>query len=355
VVAAVSGDLTADRRPFEAFWWLCKRLGLFWIARRLTRRRVRILCYHGFGTENEIGFRRGLFITPETFARRLDYVRSHHFSVVSLPDALRALDEGASRDGLTVITVDDVFFGFYQHAWPLLKRYGFPVTAYLTTYYARQPGPVFRLAIRFILWKTSAVKIDLSNVDERLHGVFDLTRASARDDAGSEIIALGESRPTEVERTALMHRTAAALGVDCAPLLQARTVDIVTLDEARELARNGVDLQLHTHRHRLPEEAHALKKEIDDNRAVLALITDGRFEHLCYPSGIWKESQWPAITAAGIASATTCDAGLNSAATPRLALKRLLDSEEVSQISFEAEMSGLKSLLRTLRTKVSVA
>ena len=197
----MSGDLTADRRPFEAFWWLCKRLGLFWIARRLTRRRVRILCYHGFGTENEIGFRRGLFITPETFARRLDYVRSHHFSVVSLPDALRALDEGASRDGLTVITVDDVFFGFYQHAWPLLKRYGFPVTAYLTTYYARQPGPVFRLAIRFILWKTSAVKIDLSNVDERLHGVFDLTRASARDDAGSEIIALGESRPTEVERT----------------------------------------------------------------------------------------------------------------------------------------------------------
>jgi hypothetical protein len=50
-----------------------------------------------------------------------------------------------------------------------------------------------------------------------------------------------------------------------------------------------------------------------------------------------------------IVSATTCEPGLNFRHTPRLALHRFLDGEDIDQIQFEAEMSGLNELLRRAR------
>jgi peptidoglycan/xylan/chitin deacetylase (PgdA/CDA1 family) len=341
-----------SRRLADVFWRLCKWCGFFQLARYVTRRRVRILCYHGFGTSEEVDFRPGLFITPATFERRLRYLAAYKYPVVGLAAALDAFDRGIYPDATTVITVDDVFFGFYRHAWPPLRRHGYPVTAYLTTYYCERGGPIFRLAVRYIMWKTTASVLNMSEIDDRMSGQFDLTSPAGRDDAESSIIAFGEALPTERERTELARQLACRLAVDLEPLVISRTVDIVSVDEARELARNGVDFQLHTHRHRLPEDPERLTREVQDNRAVLRTIGHGPFDHLCYPSGIWSPTQWDTLARLGVVSATTCDPGLNTRDTPRLALKRILDSEDVSQISFEAEMCGLKSLIRSLRAKV---
>jgi peptidoglycan/xylan/chitin deacetylase (PgdA/CDA1 family) len=340
---------SAPQRRADIFWRFCKRCGLFRLARYLTRHRIRILCYHGFGTDDEVDFRPALFITPATFQRRLQYLAANKYPVVGLAAALDGLDSGIYPDATTIISVDDVFFGFYRYAWPLLREHGYPVTAYLTTYYCERSGPIFRLAVRYLVGKTTASLLNVSEIDTRMSGEFDLTTSTGRDAAEAAVIAFGEALPAERERRELAQQLACRLDVDLEPLVSSRTVDIVSIDEARELARNGVDFQLHTHRHRLPQDRGRLTQEIQQNRDVLLQISDGPFTHLCYPSGIWSRDQWDAIAGAGVVSATTCDAGLNDADTPRLALKRILDSEEVSQISFEAEMSGLKSLIRSLR------
>ena len=48
-------------------------------------------------------------------------------------------------------------------------------------------------------------------------------------------------------------------------------------------------------------------------------------------------------------TATTCEPGLNSPSTPRLSLHRFLDGEDITQIEFEAEVSGFTELLRSVR------
>jgi hypothetical protein len=77
-------------------------------------------------------------------------------------------------------------------------------------------------------------------------------------------------------------------------------------------------------------------------------VVGRRLRHLCYPSGIWSEEQWQTLQSLDIRSATTCDRGFNSRSTPLLALKRFLDSEHLSQVEFEAELSGFTPTLRRL-------
>ncbi len=55
---------------------------------------------------------------------------------------------------------------------------------------------------------------------------------------------------------------------------------------------------------------------------------------------------WPALSAAGVRTATTCDVNLNRTDTPPLALTRFLDFHDMPEIVFEAELCGLGSLLR---------
>ena len=53
--------------------------------------------------------------------------------MMRLDEALATLDEGQLPSGSAVITVDDTFESFWADAWPLLSRFGYPVTTYVTT------------------------------------------------------------------------------------------------------------------------------------------------------------------------------------------------------------------------------
>jgi peptidoglycan/xylan/chitin deacetylase (PgdA/CDA1 family) len=328
--------------------YLCKWAGLFRISRFLTGEGVRILCYHGFGTGEEVDFRPGTFIRPDVFRRRLQLLRSARYRVVSLEDALDALDRGQVTTGLTVITVDDLFYGFYLYAVPLLMEYGIPATGYLTTYYCVNQEPVFRLLVQFIFWKTSVAKVDFSQLDSTLSFAADIRSTIARRDAEAKVIMFGQGLPTEEARCALARNLAKLLEVDCRRLVASRAFGIVSIEEARELTKRGIDMQLHTHRHRLPENREQVFREIEDNRRVLQRITDAPLRHFCYPSGVWSKRHWEWLKSAGVVSATTCESGLNYSGTPRLALRRILDDDNITQIAFEAEMTGFKSLVRRM-------
>ena len=99
---------------------LGKGLGFFQIARRLTRDRLRILCYHSFGTGEESAFRPKLFIDAGTFRRRLAWLAANGYPVVPLEAAVEGLARGTLPPRATVITIDDGFVGVYAHGWPLL-------------------------------------------------------------------------------------------------------------------------------------------------------------------------------------------------------------------------------------------
>lgn len=329
-----------------AVYRLAKMAGLFRLSRRLTSRKLRILCYHGVALHDEHRFRPGLFIRPETFAGRLAYLADHGYPVLELGMAMARLADGTLPRDATVITIDDGWYGTARHMAPLLAQYVFPSTLYVATYYLSKQTMVFNVAAAYALWKSAKPELDLAAVAPALAGVHALGTGPTRELACSRLCAHADTLDA-AGREALLESLCSALDVDYEFMREHDMFRFMTEAEARAATAHGMDLQLHTHRHQLPEtSAAALEGELGDNRRALAAVTAKPLVHFCYPSGEYSASQLPWLAAAGIQTATTTRMGFNTPATPPLELRRFLDSEALSELEFEAECCGFKELVR---------
>jgi peptidoglycan/xylan/chitin deacetylase (PgdA/CDA1 family) len=336
---------TLKRTFLQAF----KYLGLFSLARFLTRRGLRILCYHGFALSDESDFRPKLFMRPETFQTRMRYLSAQGYPVLSLDQACHGLEKGSLPDDAVAITIDDGFYSVFRCAAPVLKVHSLPATVYVTSYYSQMQSPIFRLVVQYMFWKTPENDLDTAGLRLPLSGKLPLRPNEKKDSIMWEIIRFGETRLEEPERRILAYELGTRLGVDYSNIQKTRELSLLNPQEIRDLATEGMDIQLHTHRHRLPEEQGLVEREIRQNREFLEPLVSKKLQHLCYPSGVWSKRHWPWLDRLEIISATTCGPGLNYAETPRLGLRRFLDGENISQIEFEAELSGFSEILRWVR------
>jgi peptidoglycan/xylan/chitin deacetylase (PgdA/CDA1 family) len=331
---------------------LGKYLGLFYLARLRTRKELRIVCYHGTSIANEADFRPDLFIASATLEQRLQYIVRKGFNVLSLEDAVVRLRNGTLPSNAVVITIDDGFYGTYKEALHLLKKYQLPATLYVTTYYSQHQNPIFRLLVQYIFWATENRSLNLNELG--IEGFRGEEAVSDRPDDATmwRIIDYGEIRLDEPGRRHLASRLATLLQVDLEELEKNRYLGLMSEEEIREASKAGIDVQLHTHRHRFPVDEMSAKREIVDNRAVLEPLVGKRLRHLCYPSGFWSERHWAWLEDLDIQTATTCDVGLNDPRTHPLALKRIFDSSSISSLEFEAELSGYLEILRRLLSRL---
>jgi peptidoglycan/xylan/chitin deacetylase (PgdA/CDA1 family) len=191
--------------------------------------------------------------------------------------------------------------------------------------------------------------LDLSELGTGMVGTVRMTGGAEQTEAMWRIIRSAEERLSEPERQALADRIASALGVDLGPVRAGRWLSLAGVDELRSAAREGLDVQLHTHRHRFPVSRDLALREIRDNRAVLEPLAGHPLRHFCYPSGYFRPAHVPWLEEAGMESATTCDPGLNRRGDSPFTLRRFLDDARISQMEFEAELSGFAELLRTGR------
>jgi peptidoglycan/xylan/chitin deacetylase (PgdA/CDA1 family) len=327
-----------------------KLVGGFWLADRVKPKGLPILCYHGFSLADEHRFRPSLFIRADRFETRLLWLLRNRYKVIPLSEAINRLDNGDVGKREVVITIDDGFYTVGQVGWPILRKYGLPATLYATTYYATHANPIFRLAMQYFFWRTRKTRLRLDDLSPVAHPH---EACEVQAEAGLammwRVIHWAETAISEDERRTLAKEVATRLEVDYEELQTSRRLSLLKPEELRTLARDGLDIQLHTHRHNLPEDVTGVVREIGDNRDVLRDITGKPLVHFCYPSGIWSKRHWETLSSLGIESATTCWPGINESDTPRLALYRFLDSEDLSQKDFEAELTGFKTIIRTMR------
>jgi peptidoglycan/xylan/chitin deacetylase (PgdA/CDA1 family) len=367
--------LTTARALKCTFLRVCAALGLFRLTSMLFARRLQILCYHGFQLVDECRFRPQLFISQDTFIGRLQHLVREGFVVLPLGEALTRMWNGTLPRRSLAITIDDGFKSTLSMAAPLLLRFQLPATVYVTTYYMEKNVPVFRLTMQYLFWRASARPLDqvtlklLAALDaqlaDRQSAQSSTTGASpygtqskvALADAAHRLtwnlIQKGEALNCESERQALLREVGRILA-DTHCLDELQSLSIMSGEEVCLLARQGFDIQLHTHRHRFPSHDRSVAcQEIVQNQSRLEAITGRKARHFCYPSGIFAASQWAWLQELGIESATTCLPGLNSARTPRYALRRFLDSEDISFVQFQAELAGFSELLRRVRAWVT--
>lgn len=316
--------------------------GVFKAAANSARRgeRLLILCYHGLSLNAEHEWRPDLFITPETFRRRLQHLRDVNASVLPLDEAIVRMHNKSLPPRSVVITFDDGFYDFFVHGQPILAEFSFPCTLYLTTHYCAYRAPVITLILDYLLWKSGLSSIDLPEAG--VSGPLPMRDFAERQQVLRSILMWMQAKGlTTIEKNEVAAQIARRFGLDYAELMRSRMVQIVSQQEAQQLSRAGIDIQLHTHRHRTPEDRDLFRREILDNSNCILDITGKRPVHFCYPSGFHVPEFVPWLKELGVKSATTCERGLATANSDDLTLPRVLDDMNVNDVRFDSFIAGL--------------
>lgn len=316
-------------------------------------RRLLILCYHGISLDDEHLWRPGLYMPATLFRRRMETLKRIGAAVLGIDEGLNRLYAGTLPKGSVAITFDDGNYDFYRAAMPILQEFGFPATAYLTTYYMDYNRPVFDPMCRYLLWKSGEGRLFRWNPIVPNEVRLD---EGGRNQAAAQIMEyVARERLSGVEKNDLLAALGRELGVDYASLCSRRLLHVMTPAEVREAHTRGIDIELHTHSHRVPREESGFRRQILTNRERIKEVIGVECRHFCYPSGQYEPEFVAWLQSYGIRSATTCDAGIASAGSNALLLPRLLDGGGMSDVVFEAWVAGVGALLprRSLLRRVA--
>jgi len=307
--------------------------------------RLLILCYHGIAIDDENEWAPALYMTRTDFEERLRLIHQGGYTVLPLGEALERLNTATLPPRSVALTFDDGNYDFFLHAHPLLKKYGFPSTVYLSTYYCENQGPVFDAACTYLLWKGRTQVINPGPLIGT-ESPWDLRTRAGRQAAALQLFdfMLRENLAREA-KDQFIEQLATMLGVDFGAMVARRMLHLMTPTEVKELAVQGVDFQLHTHRHRTPLDRTLFLREIEDNRVRIQSMTGKDAIHFCYPSGLVRAEYLPWLREAKVVSGTTCTSGLASASTNALLLPRVIDGGHISPIEIEAWLSGASAYL----------
>jgi peptidoglycan/xylan/chitin deacetylase (PgdA/CDA1 family) len=328
-----------------------KVAGAFSLMRdsRWRQDRLLILCYHGISLDDEHHWRPALYMAPSQLETRLSLLKAGGYNVLPLGEALQRLQAGSLPQRSVAITFDDGTYDFYRRAYPLLRRYGFPVTVYQTTYYSDHQLPVFNLMCSYLLWKQRGKMLSGGSaigLDDQL----DLRAEAGRQQIVRKLIAMAEERGLSgQEKNEIARDLASMVGVDYDDLASRRLLHVMKPEEVKELAVEGVDFQLHTHRHRTPRDRSLFQREIRENRDRLTQLTGKVASHFCFPSGVYDRQFLPWLSEEGVQSATTCDVGMVTSKDEPLLLPRFIDTTRRSDVEFESWLTGVGDLLAVRR------
>lgn len=322
---------------------------------RWRRERLLILAYHGISTHDEHLWDDSMFMPAQVLRRRLELIENSRCTVLPLAEAIERLYQNDLPERSVAITFDDGAQDFHSAAFPLLRQFGFPVTVYLSTFYSDFNHPVFDVMCAYLLWKARASVLDLRKLIDRDESI-DLEIDASRKLAVKRIREFASENQLPADaKNELLTRLAGQLEIDYLPLIDRRAMHLLNPEEVKSLAAEGVDFQLHTHRHRTPSDRDLFLREIQDNRLSIQAMTGRRANHFCYPSGVYEFAFLPWLQEAGVTSATTCDFGLASAMSDRLLLPRLVDVSSLSEIEFESCLSGVSAALPRRREQTVIA
>jgi peptidoglycan/xylan/chitin deacetylase (PgdA/CDA1 family) len=324
-----------------------KSVGVFSLVQnsRWRRERLLIIAYHGISQEDEHRWDPELFMPQDSFRARMQMIKKLGYTVLPFNEALQRLYANDLPERCLTLTFDDGMYDFYKLAYPIIKEFNFPVTLYLTTYYSYFNRPVFDAICPYLIWKGRNKTLHLKEITGQ-DVKIDLSIDGACDKATNEIFEFARrAKLTANEKDVLAGNLAKHLSLDYESLLAKRILHLLNPQEVSQLADDGVDVQLHTHRHRTPMEYQSFCYEIEENRTSIQSMTGNHASHLCYPSGIYNPAFFPWLKEMGVASATTCDPGLVSQNSDRLRLPRFVDTYLQPPIIFEGWLTGVSASL----------
>lgn len=177
-------------------------------------------------------------VTPQAFAEQMAFV-AQHYRVISMQELL-AYRQGSCclPPRALLITFDDGYTDFAEHAWPILRRHNLPVTLFVPTAFP-DSGESFWWDRLYHALRVSSVQEVATPV-----GVLPLRSRAEREEAFTRLREHVKSLP-HAQAMALVQELCQKLGVEPPPSA------ILGWDALRRLADEGVVLGAHTRTHPL--------------------------------------------------------------------------------------------------------
>jgi peptidoglycan/xylan/chitin deacetylase (PgdA/CDA1 family) len=238
--------------------------------------------------------------TPSTFEAQLVELASRT-NPISLDDLRAAVRGDRPLPGQPLlVTFDDAYEDFAEHAWPRLRRLGIPATLFVPTAYPGRPDRRFwwdRLS--HALRTTARPSCEVDGV------TFSLDGDAARQAAFRRLRALVKATPHE-RAMRMVDGWCETLGLPDAPS------GILDWPALRSLAAEGVTVAPHTRTHPLLTrvDVDRLAAEIDGSRVDLEREIGAVPPVFAYPSGDHDETVVAAVGDLGIELAFTTLRGL---------------------------------------------
>jgi peptidoglycan/xylan/chitin deacetylase (PgdA/CDA1 family) len=324
---------------------MAKGCGVFRIVRdsKWRSQRLLILGYHGISIDDEHEWDPELFMPQSLLLERLKTLKAGSYAVLPFEEAIERLYAGDLPPRAVTLTFDDGFHDFRTRACPVLSDFGFPATVYLTTYYVEHRYPIFNVLFSYLLWKGRQKTLNLCGLVPGEHEIS-LASQSERSAVRERILGhVAKESLNNEQKESFAIELAHRIGVDHNHIREKGILYLMAPSEVSELSQFGVTVQLHTHRHRTPDDEALFRREIHDNRDAITRTapTSTELNHFCYPSGYYKPKFFRWLEMEKIVSATTCKPGIASRESARFELPRLIDTCSLPSVAFEGWLTGM--------------
>ncbi|MGH6648978.1 polysaccharide deacetylase family protein [Aquabacterium sp.] len=199
------------------------------------------------------------------------------FNVLPLPQALNHLDQGTLPSRALSITFDDGYQDNYTTALPILKRHGLKATFFVCSGYLNN-GLMFNDVILESLRACQAKELDLSWLGLGLLPVYDL---AAKRQASQKILDTVKYLPFNEREHACDRLWQIASPSEARPQL------MMTDEQIRDLAAQGMTIGGHTHTHPILSrvDLDSARQDIALNRRLLAGLIGHEPTIFAYPNG----------------------------------------------------------------------
>jgi peptidoglycan/xylan/chitin deacetylase (PgdA/CDA1 family) len=338
-----------------AFCCLLYYSGMVGFFRRFRKRdggEIKILAYHDIGPQSFFN----LQVPEKVFRSHMSYLSDAGYNVISLEEAVELLKSKKPVPADTVvITFDDGYRSIYEHVLPAVKKYGMPVTVFLSTGPVEKRGPLFVDALAYAFEKTKKERLDLTPWGLKEYPVVN---PGLKERAGLEINDFSKDLKTE-ERRKLLQFIFEKLDVELdSPELKDR---MLTWEEVRISKSQGVSFGAHTVSH--PSlariSADEAREEIHRSKKMMEERLDSEIRTFAYPYGSAEDVDKKVrdiVSEKGFSCALTLQDGANSGGSDLFMLKRTCVTNQLkgplqalSRAVFAVEMSGILGLLRGRR------
>lgn len=274
--------------------------GGYALARRLTRDSPRILMYHRFAAAGGGG---GGKLGADEFDRQLAEI-TRYYRVKTLGDLVVELRQtGRAEPGSVVLTIDDGYRDFHEHAFPVLQRRGVNATLFVTSGFLDGQLWLWPDVLEYALMHTDRRELEAS-VDGR-HHFLSFPDIPARRLAARQLARISLGLPDETMRAwhgDLLRQLRVEL-----PACPPPGYEPLSWDQVRELDAAGVEIGAHTITHPALSRVRPerLRHEIAGSKERIEQELGHTIRSFCYPNGTADDLS-PLVKAEVQAAGFTC-------------------------------------------------